>query len=436
MWNTTSWSKILRAKKADKEAIQKIYSDYNAAIQKYLMMKGLKKEDAQDYTQAFFVAFLEKNWIERADQSKGKFRTFLLTLLSRFVRDHRSSRQEQFERGFVHPEENVETTKEYLPDTNDAEVEYHRVWAESLLEIVLDNMRKEIEDTNMSIVNYEALWLYFFSGSLKLKIGDLKYPGKLIGEFCHDSSAVICKIRKHFSPQILQEIDTQETHPSIALQKKFVDELNRVMECQTLYSGHFFVNHLEECRLFTKEVKDCTAFVEKIYSGSDPYDVNLRKFLCAKFPLENASFDTLKKNVENVIEEMNKALVTPIFSKEDYQQVPRLSIEDRNKAFLYANRYLLQKLYPQHIPNASRRLNRRFLEKIFPHYLVANIYDSQISYEKLAQHFSTTKSSMQKTIRRGSLLYKRLLHEEVSRYTQDENVDEEINDLLHILSKS
>ncbi|BBM85753.1 RNA polymerase sigma factor [Candidatus Uabimicrobium amorphum] len=436
MWNTTSWSKVLQAKKADKDAIQKIYSDYNAAIEKYLMMKGLKKEDAQDYTQAFFVAFLEKNWIERADQSKGKFRTFLLTLISRFVRDHRGSRQEQFERGFVHPEDNIEVGQGYSPDPKEAEVEYHRAWAESLLEIVLDNMRKEIEETNMSIINYKALWLYFFSGSLKLKLGDLTYPGKFMRMFCSDSSPVVQGIQQYFSPTVVQEIAAAEAQPPIATQKKFVDELNHVLETQTLYDGNFFIDYLEECRLFQKEINDGTAFIEKIYSGNHPHDKSLHKILQVKFPLENATFDALKKNTEGIVQEINQAMVGPIFSNENYQRVPKLAIEDRHKAFLYANRYLLQKFYPQHIPNASLRLNRRFLEKAFPDYIVANIYDTQLSYEKLAQHFSTTKSSMQKTIRRGSLLYKRLLHEEVSRYTQDENVEEEINDLLQILSNN
>jgi len=42
-------------------------------------------EDAQDLTQEFFARVLERHWLARADQAKGRFRTFLLTAMERFL---------------------------------------------------------------------------------------------------------------------------------------------------------------------------------------------------------------------------------------------------------------------------------------------------------------------------------------------------------------
>ena len=47
--------------------------------------RGHSVEDAQDLTQEFFARVLEHHWLARADQAKGRFRTFLLTAMERFL---------------------------------------------------------------------------------------------------------------------------------------------------------------------------------------------------------------------------------------------------------------------------------------------------------------------------------------------------------------
>jgi DNA-directed RNA polymerase specialized sigma24 family protein len=46
-------------------------------------------DDPGDHTQAFFAYLLERSALRKADRSRGRFRTFLLTLLWRFLRDER-----------------------------------------------------------------------------------------------------------------------------------------------------------------------------------------------------------------------------------------------------------------------------------------------------------------------------------------------------------
>jgi RNA polymerase sigma-70 factor (ECF subfamily) len=51
----------------------------------YIRRRGYRAADAQDLTQGFFAALLEKNFVRLADRERGRFRTFLHTAVSRFL---------------------------------------------------------------------------------------------------------------------------------------------------------------------------------------------------------------------------------------------------------------------------------------------------------------------------------------------------------------
>ena len=52
-----------------------------AAVRRF----GHNPEDAKDLTQGFFVRLLEKDWLQVADREKGRFRTFLMVALKRYL---------------------------------------------------------------------------------------------------------------------------------------------------------------------------------------------------------------------------------------------------------------------------------------------------------------------------------------------------------------
>ncbi len=51
----------------------------------FVRRKGYGPEDTEDAVQGFFALLIEHDWLERADESKGKLRTFFLTLLDRHL---------------------------------------------------------------------------------------------------------------------------------------------------------------------------------------------------------------------------------------------------------------------------------------------------------------------------------------------------------------
>jgi RNA polymerase sigma-70 factor (ECF subfamily) len=87
---TTHWSVVVAAGApiADTEshaALEALCRAYWFPLYAYVRRRGHAPHDAQDLTQEFFARLLAGNWVADADQSKGRFRTFLLTALDRFL---------------------------------------------------------------------------------------------------------------------------------------------------------------------------------------------------------------------------------------------------------------------------------------------------------------------------------------------------------------
>ncbi len=92
----THWTQIVAARSSDaarrKAALDHLMAGYWKPIYCYLRRKGCDNEKAKDLTQGFLQdVVLGRDLFSRADQAKGRFRTFLLTALDRYsVSMHRA----------------------------------------------------------------------------------------------------------------------------------------------------------------------------------------------------------------------------------------------------------------------------------------------------------------------------------------------------------
>src|SRR5437879_5335261 len=88
---TTHWSVVLTAGRADntraRDALASLCQTYWYPLYAYLRQRGYSPPDAQDLTQEFFARLLKKNTLARITREKGKFRSFLLTVLNHFLVD-------------------------------------------------------------------------------------------------------------------------------------------------------------------------------------------------------------------------------------------------------------------------------------------------------------------------------------------------------------
>ena len=116
----------------------------------YIRRQGARVEDAQDLTQEFFARLLERNYLDRADPNKGKFRWFLLAALKHCLANQRE-RARSLKRGaqIVHiPFDEITAEKRYrleLSTPLTPERPFERAWALTLLERVREQMRDQFE---------------------------------------------------------------------------------------------------------------------------------------------------------------------------------------------------------------------------------------------------------------------------------------------------
>jgi RNA polymerase sigma factor (sigma-70 family) len=149
---TTHWSVVLTAGRSDtprsQAALEKLCRAYWFPLCAYVRRRGHSVEDAQDLTQEFFARVLEHQWLARADQAKGRFRTFLLTAMERFLANE-WDKVRALKRGGGQPHipiqfETAETRYGIEPgDTRTPEQAFEYRWALTLLEEVVTQLEEE-----------------------------------------------------------------------------------------------------------------------------------------------------------------------------------------------------------------------------------------------------------------------------------------------------
>jgi RNA polymerase sigma factor (sigma-70 family) len=98
-FKTTHWSVVLAARKSSsldyKDALTTLCEAYWLPIYAYLRRHGYSTQDAEDYTQGFFTALIEKQGLRLADPEQGRFRSYLLGALKHYLADAKDRAQAQ-----------------------------------------------------------------------------------------------------------------------------------------------------------------------------------------------------------------------------------------------------------------------------------------------------------------------------------------------------
>lgn len=153
-FRTTHWSLVLRASDSgdtlSHQALERLCKAYWPAVHAFISRRGYSLADSNDLTQGFFANLLEKQWLKSADAAKGRFRTFLLTAVTRFLSND-LDRKNALKRGgghFLLSLDAHEMESGWIPEPADPstpEIMFERRWAETLLNRVMDRLRGEFD---------------------------------------------------------------------------------------------------------------------------------------------------------------------------------------------------------------------------------------------------------------------------------------------------
>ena len=151
----TRWTQVSLAARTDGSpeawaALESLCARYWSSIYSYLRRQGHLAADAEDLTQGFFADLVCPNTLACADRAKGRFRSFLLGALKRFLADqHRRAAAEKRGPGkLLLALDFAEVEKEYLEASAPAltaEEVFDRRWAATVLAAAYQELESQMK---------------------------------------------------------------------------------------------------------------------------------------------------------------------------------------------------------------------------------------------------------------------------------------------------
>jgi RNA polymerase sigma factor (sigma-70 family) len=154
-FRTTHWTAVLSARDGQspeaQAALDGLCRTYWPPLYSYIRQRGHSPHEAKDLTQEFFARFLEKEYLQHLKDRRGKFRSFLLTLVKHFLSDQFDrSRAQKRGGGRVGISLDEFSAEERLliepANSLTPEYEYDRRWAKILIENAYERLKKEYSE--------------------------------------------------------------------------------------------------------------------------------------------------------------------------------------------------------------------------------------------------------------------------------------------------
>jgi len=225
---TTQWSLVVaagdRRHAAADAALETLCERYWYPVYAFVRRRGHSAVDAQDLTQEFFATLLEKEYLRAADRERGRFRTFLLTAVSRFL-SKQTERAFAQKRGGGHKPLSIDfSTAEgrYVLEPADRctpEALYERRWAFTLLDAAIERLAVDYASKGKGAL-FERLKPHLIADSAadygevasKLKMT----PGAL--------KVAVHRLRRRFGEMLKEEIAA-----TVASPEEIEDEIERLL---------------------------------------------------------------------------------------------------------------------------------------------------------------------------------------------------------------
>jgi RNA polymerase sigma-70 factor (ECF subfamily) len=223
----THWSVVLSAAgKKDhalaEQSLEKLYRVYWLPLYAFIRRQGESPHDAQDLTQEFFACLLEKDFLGSVDQSKGRFRSFLLASLKHFLSNQRDRAQKRGGGQTPLPLDfsDAETHAGFQPvDHQTPEKAFEKRWALTLLDRTLGRLRQEYAERRREEL-FEQLKTTLTEGR-----GSVAYAA-LAAKLGLSEAAV--KMAVHRLRERYRQILRSEIAETVAAESEVEDELREV----------------------------------------------------------------------------------------------------------------------------------------------------------------------------------------------------------------
>src|SRR5438132_7851613 len=146
---TTQWTLLARAslngETQSRQALEELCRRYWGPLQQFIRSRGYTETEAEDLTQEFLLHLLEHSTLQRAERMRGKFRSFLLGALMRFLADEYDRRRAQKRGSGTAPLPLDKHEEEAAGALEPGAIFFDREWALAVLENALRTAQGEFE---------------------------------------------------------------------------------------------------------------------------------------------------------------------------------------------------------------------------------------------------------------------------------------------------
>jgi len=211
LFPVTRWSVVVEARDegggepaaALEELCRTYWMPLYAAVRRF----GHDPEDAKDLTQEFFARLLEKDWLQAVDREKGRFRTFLMVVLKRYLANEWHRGQAAKRGGGLEPVPLDTQLAERLYGGSGAhsltpEQLFDKRWALTLIETALVRMEREYSEAGRG-GEFEVL-----KPCLTAERGEIDYRelAEALGLGAGAARVAVHRIRKRYRSLFREEI--------------------------------------------------------------------------------------------------------------------------------------------------------------------------------------------------------------------------------------
>jgi RNA polymerase sigma-70 factor (ECF subfamily) len=220
MFATTHWSVVLQAGESDSpeaaEALAWLCRTYWYPLYVYVRRQGHAFADAQDLTQEFFARLLKLNYLRLADRDRGRFRTFLLTSLKRFLINE-WNKASRVKRGGGRPLISLdanETETRFLVEPADErtpEKAFDRRWAMVVLDRVLNQLQAEFVAARRGEV-FDELKAFLTGEEEESSYAEI---GRRLGMTEGNVKVTVYRLRRRYGELLRKEISLTVDDPKV-----------------------------------------------------------------------------------------------------------------------------------------------------------------------------------------------------------------------------
>jgi len=146
---TTQWTLLARAtlsgESTGRQALEDLCRRYWSPLYQFIRARGYNEAEAKDLTQEFLLHLVEHSTLQKADPSRGKFRSFLCGALVRFLADAYDKRRAQKRGGGASHVELDSAAEELGAISTPDEFVFDREWALVILENALQTVARDFK---------------------------------------------------------------------------------------------------------------------------------------------------------------------------------------------------------------------------------------------------------------------------------------------------